>query len=452
MYMAKVMKVAGSAVGYEWLFHEPVFRVIVAFLAGMLIGIEREKARAALARRRHRKPGVEEIVAKEFPGIRTFTLVAIYAAAAGYLWSSGTIDSTLTAVMLGGFVSVIVVFAAFRLMVARMAGITTIVVLLVDFILGFLSGVGEILLAASTAVLTTFVLAIKLPAERIVGLIRYEELLWALELGVVLIVVGPFFLTSEASFYGVSLRSLYLFFSLVLASSYLGYVAARLMGGKGLAYTALFGGIANSEATLMALIQLLGRFARRVAFDITVIINTAMVLRNVIIAIAAAYTMPTHSLAAASVAPLLVAALLTSLPVVVSWRRSLETLISTNLEIENPLRFWAALKTTLLYLAIAYVSYIVKETGIGGLEIIAAIGGFVSSSATILAVYSIGIATPQRVAQLATIATIAGILNKPLYARMGSRDPAVLRSALLASLLQAALALPGLVLAETWLR
>jgi len=446
------MKVPSAPPSYEWLSGEPVLRVIVAFLAGMLIGIEREKARAALARRKHRKPGVEEIVAKEFPGIRTFTLVAMYAAVTGYLWSTRLIDSVVAAIMLGGFTAVIVVFAAFRLVVARMAGITTIVVLLVDFVLGFLSGVGEILLAASTAVLTTFVLAIKLPAERIVGQIRYEELLWALELGVVLIVVGPFFLASEASFYGVSLRSLYLFFSLVLASSYLGYVAARLMGGKGLAYTALFGGIANSEATLMALIQLLGRLARQVAFDITVITNTAMVMRNVLIAVAAAYAVSGHGPAAASVAPLLVAAALSSLPMAASWRRSLETLVSAELEIENPLRFRAALKTTLLYLAIAYMSYIVEKSGIGGLEIVAAIGGFVSSSATILAVYSIGITAPSRVAQLATIATIAGILNKPLYARMGSRDPAVLQRTLLASLIQAALALPGLLLAETWLR
>ena len=350
--------------------------------------------------------------------------------------------------MLGSFAAVVVVFSAFRLMVARMAGITTIIVLLVDFMLGFLSGIGEILLAASTAVLTTFVLAIKLPAERIVGKIRYEELLWALELGVVLVVVGPFFLSSEASFYGVSLRSLYLFFSLVLASSYLGYVAARLIGGKGLAYTALFGGFANSEATLMALMQLLGRLASRLAFDLTVITNTAMVLRNLIIAVAAAYAAASAAAAAASVAPLVIAALLSSAPVVVSWRRSLESLISETIEIENPLRFWAALKTTLLYLLIAWVSYFVKELGIGGLEIVAAVGGFVSSSATILAVYSIGLTSPQRIAQLAVIATVAGILNKPLYARMGSGDPESVRKALLASLMQAALALPGLLLAE----
>ena len=442
------MTATPSADAYHWLSGEPLFRIIVAFLAGMLIGIEREKARAAVARRRHRKPGVEEIVAKEFPGIRTFTLVAIYSAVAGYMWSSRVVDTALASIMLCSLAAVIAVFTTFRLMVARMAGITTVVVLLVDFIIGFLSGTGKILLAASTAVLTTFVLAIKLPAERIVGQIRYEELLWALELGVVLVVVGPFFLATEASFYGVSLRSLYLFFSLVLASSYLGYVAARLIGGKGLAYTALFGGIANSEATLLALIQLLGQMARRLAFHITVLTNAAMLIRNVIIAVAAAYATSTRGSAAVSVAPLIVAAALSSLPVVFSWRRSLELLVGADLELENPLKFRAALKTTVMYLLIAYVSYIVKEAGIGGLEIVAAIGGFVSSSATILAVYSICLAAPQRVAQLATIATIAGILNKPLYARMGSRDPDVLKKTLSASIIQAALALPGLMMAE----
>ncbi len=424
---------------------EPLLRIVVAFLAGMLIGIEREKARAATARRkRGRATGVEELVVKEFPGIRTFSLVAIYAAVLGYLSSTSLAPTALVVTLLAVFGLVIVVFEAYRLMVARMAGITTIVVLLVDFVIGLLSGLGEILLAVSTAVLTTFVLAIKLPAERVVGRIRYEELLWALELGVVILVVGPFFLESNASFYGVSLRSLYLFFALVLTTSYLGYVAARLMGGRGLAYTALFGGLANSEATLMALLQLLGPSGAALAFDITILTNVAMVVRNLAIAAAAAYTVSQETWLTA-VLPLALASAAAAAPGFYAWRRSLERLVGETPEIENPLRFRAALKTTLLYLAIAFLSYLVESTGVGGLAIVAALGGFVSSSAAILAIYSIGLRDPLLLGKLAVIATIAGLLNKPIYAHAGLADPRATRRSLAASALQAALALAAVL-------
>ena len=429
------------------LLYDPTFRIIVALLSGMLIGIEREKARAALARRKHRKPGVEELVAKEFPGIRTFSLVSIYAAVLGYLWSAGLIDAVMATVFLLVFGAVVVVFTAYRLMVARLAGITTVVVLLLDFILGFLSGVGEVLLAASAAVLTTFILAIKLPAERIVGRIRYEELLWALELLVVIIVVGPFFIESSASFYGVSVRSLYLFFALVLATSYLGYVMARLKGGEGLAYTAFFGGLANSEATLMAILQLLRGLGRRLAFDLTVLTNTAMILRNALIAVVAAYIGSHGVLALNSVLPVVTASALAVLPGYYAWRRSISRLVETQMEIENPLSFGTALRTTLLYLAIAFVSDLVKESATGGLLVVSAIGGFVSSSATILAIYSVGITSPWMVAQLAVVATAAGVLNKPLYAYMGSHDRMAVAKSLAASLLQASLMAPGAVIA-----
>ncbi len=429
------------------LLYDPTFRMIVALLSGMLIGIEREKARAALARRKHRKPGVEELVAKEFPGIRTFSLVSIYAAVLGYLWSAGLIDAVMATVFLLVFGAVVVVFAAYRLMVARLAGITTVVVLLLDFILGFLSGVGEVLLAASAAVLTTFMLAIKLPAERIVGRIRYEELLWALELLVVIIVVGPFFIESSASFYGVSVRSLYLFFALVLTTSYLGYVMARLKGGEGLAYTAFFGGLANSEATLMAILQLLRGLGKRLAFDLTVLTNTAMILRNALIAVVAAYIGSHGVLAFDSVLPVVAASALAVLPGYYAWRRSISRLVETQMEIENPLSFGTALRTTLLYLAIAFVSDLVKESATGGLLLVSAIGGFVSSSATILAIYSVGITSPQVVAQLAVVATAAGALNKPLYAYMGSHDREAVAKSLAASLLQASLMAPGALLA-----
>ncbi|BES82140.1 MgtC/SapB family protein [Pyrodictium abyssi] len=422
-------------------------RVIVAFLSGMLIGIEREKARAALARRRQRGIGIEELVVKEFPGIRTFSLVAVYAAVIGVLWSRGLLDSTHVSVLLIIFGIIAAIFSAHRLLVARMAGITTIVVLMVDFAVGLLAGLGEILLAASVAVLTTFILAIKLPAERMVGRIRYEELLWALELGVILVVVGPLLFMVEYEFYGVSLRSLYLFFALVLATSYIGYIMARIKGGEGIAYASLFGGLANSEATLMALLTLIPSSLRReLAFHIAMLTNSAMILRNMVIAVAAAYLVGNSYLQLGDLAPLLVAATAAMVPAFLSWRHSLRIGTSiTAVRIENPLRFTTAAKSTILYLVITFVSYLLQHSSIASLVLVVVAGGFVSSSATILALFSIGGLAAVDLARLAIVATIAGVLNKVIYAYLVDTEPETIRRVALACVLQAVLMILGLV-------
>jgi len=426
---------------------DPVIRVVVALLAGMLIGIEREKARAAAAKRRRRSVGVEEIVVKEFPGLRTFSLVSVFASLLGYMWSQGILDAQAMSVMLLVFGLIIVVFSAYRLLAAKMAGITTVVVLLVDFTIGLLSGVGEILLAVSTAVLTTFVLAVKLPAEEIVGKISYEELLWTLELGIVLLVLGPFFMTRTETLYGVSLKSLYLFFVLVLATSYLGYVLARLKGGEGIAYTALFGGIANSEATLASVASLLELKDYNTSFNMTSIVNTVMIARNTLIALAMAAAM-TKAGGPSYLTPLVAATLASMPPGLISWLQLTRRLRKIPVQLENPLRLASALKTMVIYLCISIISYTIREAGRGGMILVAILGGFVSSSATIVALYGSGLASYRELAALAVVASAAGSLNKPIYAYLGSREKKSVAGSLVSSVLQAALLAAGYMIAS----
>ncbi|ABM80826.1 MgtC/SapB family protein [Hyperthermus butylicus] len=423
-------------------------RIVVALFAGMLVGIEREKARTVALRSR-RRTDVEEIVIKEVPGLRTFSLVAVFGSILGILWSGGYIDSAQTAVLLGVFGIIVAVFATHRLLVMRSTGITTIIVLLVDFGIGLLAGLGLILVAVSVAVLSTFMLAIKLPAERIVGRIRYEEFLWALELGVILIVVGPFFLGLPASFYGVSLRSLYLFFALVLATSYLGYVMARLKGGEGIAYTAFFGGLANSEATLVGLLSILDQTLRRLlAFDVTVLSNTAMILRNTVIAAVMTYVSGYVDYEVVILVPLLASTALALLPAVLSWRRAPQRIAGIeSLRIENPLRLSTAARMTLLYVAIAFTANVVRRTGILGLISVAAAGGFVSSGATIIALFSVDGIDPALLPALVLIAVVMGVLNKPVYVYIaGWKSREVLAKVGGATLLQAVLMVPGLLI------
>ena len=426
-------------------------RVIVALLSGMLIGIEREKARvAALTQRKKRSHiGVEELVVKEFPGLRTFSLLAVYSALVGVFIDAGTISGIEASLLILGFVLVVSIFAAYRLLVTRIAGITTVIVMMVDFVIGLLAGLGYILIAASIAVLTTFVLAIKLPAERFVGRISYEELLWALELGVILMVIGPFFISSNLRFYGISLKSLYLFFVLVLLTSYIGYIAAKIKGSEGFAYAALFGGIANSEATLSALLSITtGEIRRIVAFDVTILTNTAMLLRNGFIAFIVVYLVSNGVIAPKVALSLFLAFAISSLPILYSWQRLVSLRTEQPLvQIENPLRFSTAFKMTMFYLVMAFTAYLLRHIGSFGLALVVVVGGFVSSSATILALTALQGLSASTIAFLAVIATAASVLNKLLYAYLATSDVIVLRKVLVACLLQAVLMIPGILVA-----
>ena len=399
---------------------EALVRVIVALLAGLLIGLEREKARAVAEERRKKKPSLEEMVVKEIPGLRTFALISLYASSSAYAYSVHLIDVNALIVLVAAFAGVATVYAAHRLIIARTGGITTVIVMLVDYIIGLLAGLGATLVAAALAVLTTFMLAIKLPVEKIVGRIRYEELLWSLELAIVLVVVGPFFLTSNIGFFGVSLKSLYLFFALVLTTSYLGYIAVRLKGVEGIAYLALFGGFANSEATTMACLEMMSSEERKkLSLHVVVLANVAMVIRNVFIALIAGMLL-SGTATLKDYLGLLAGAIIVSLPAYFSWHRLIAYRVSSHPRIENPLSFGIALKSTLLYLALALLAVVAAFKGVEGLLLFSALGGFVNAGATILSLFSVQ--QPPVASYYAALAIAAAMLNKSLYAYITARD------------------------------
>jgi len=400
---------------------EALVRIIVALLAGLLIGLEREKARAVAEERRKGKPSLEEMVVKEIPGLRTFALISLYASSSAYAYSAHLIDATALIVLIAAFAGVATVYAAYRLVISRAGGITTVVVMLVDYIIGLLAGLGATLVAAALAVLTAFMLAIKLPAEKIVGRIRYEELLWSLELAIVLIVVGPFFLTSNIGFFGVSLKSLYLFFALVLTTSYLGYIAVRLKGVEGIAYLALFGGFANSEATTMACLEMIGSEERKkLSLHVVVLTNTAMVVRSVFIALIAGMLLSGGTTSLKDYLGLLTGAIIASVPAYFSWHYLIVHKVLSPPKIENPLSFGIALKSTLLYLALALLAVVAAFKGVEGLLLFSALGGFVNAGATILSLFSVQ--TPPAASHYAALAIAAAMLNKSLYAYIATRD------------------------------
>ncbi|HDI02273.1 MAG TPA: MgtC/SapB family protein, partial [Ignisphaera sp.] len=167
-------------------------KILISFLAGALIGLEREKAKTSTLK--------EEGEAAEFPpGVRSFgfisilglfsiTIPQILGQTIGFIEFVRIMPVAITVLA----VSIIVLYSAYRLLILKEAGITTPLALSIAFAIGVLIGLDRLIEAVATSVFVTFMLATKLRIEALIRFITYEELLSMLEIGIIVFLLGPF--------------------------------------------------------------------------------------------------------------------------------------------------------------------------------------------------------------------------------------------------------------------
>lgn len=213
-----------------------LYPFFISILIGALIGTERE--RVLLEKK---KRGVA--------GLRTFILISVL----------GTLSAHMAA--LYGETFMMVAFASFALLVAvgyaasatnlgrldftsEMAAVTV-------FILGALCNSPDtVMLAIALAILETVILAVKKTAHRYVEIIREEELLDTLKMGIIALVILPLLPnTTLDPFEVLNPRNIWMMVVLVSLISYVGYVMIRIFGTeKGLSITGVLGGLVSSTA------------------------------------------------------------------------------------------------------------------------------------------------------------------------------------------------------------
>ncbi len=411
-----------GAIGDEAMEKFVVFmvRVVAALLAGALIGLERERARLRVSR------------VKALPGLRSFGLISLYGGVTGYLFSLDNRFHDVTLLASAGFMVLVLIYVVYRMIVLKTGGITTPVILMLSYALGFIAGLGFVTESLAAAAVATILLAIKTPVTRLVRRISYEELLAIFELALFYLALGPlvYALSSRISIAGVSLATIYTFFLIVLSLSFAGYVAWRL--GTNPVLYAFFGGVVNSEAT----VALLARSAVSPAAleKLVPFVYLGMQGKAVILSIAALCLSSRCSLAA-SIAPLLVAPLAvnTVLAVLSAPPRTREGLLAPT----APLNYSLALKTLAVYAGLlilgSWLSGYLSNAPL--LLLYSFLGGFVNATATILALSSLPL-DPRLAGVAYTMLIAAATVSKVVYARMGSRAAArvVLRSALIYSI------------------
>jgi len=247
-------------------------RLLVALLAGLLIGLDRERAEQ---RKAH----------EEFAGVRTFPLVALSGCLP--MLVGGAVGPWLLAV---AFVAVTgLLLLSYRAKVtAGHIGATTEVAAVATFLIGVLAGAGELLTASATAVVVAVLLVAKPKLEGFSLAVTTEELAAALELAVISVIIYP--LLPDRGFGPwevLNPRDIWLVVVLVAGLSFVGFVAMRLAGERrGLAITGAVGGLVSSTAVTMAMADRSSEEAglSRPAAAAAILASTVMPLRVAILA------------------------------------------------------------------------------------------------------------------------------------------------------------------------
>ncbi|MEM0308339.1 MAG: DUF4010 domain-containing protein [Thermofilaceae archaeon] len=388
-----------------------VFKVALSFLSGALIGLERERAKS------HEAPGVRSV---GFLSVLGCLSAALPGSVATEPWLPLLASASLAAMV----VSVVGVYTYRKLVISGESGITTPLALAVAYSSGLLIGSGMLVEGVALCFMASLALAAKLSIERVVRGVTYRELLPLFELGVIAFLIGPLlpFELTDPFLNAVSVGSLYIFFVTVLVISYIGYVAVRLGGSRSIDFVSFFGGLANSEATVVSACRLGGEEA---AVRSSLLANAAMLARN-----AALATLLSHLSRRVELNLLAVGLLGYSLSILLAYTLSKLLPSPGELSIEvPPLSFSLAARATALFALSSMISAAATLVlGAPGALLASALSGFASSAAVIFTSMSLlagNYVSPSTAIVSALIASAAASINKAFYVAPISKRRAV---------------------------
>ena len=213
----------------------PLGGAFVSLLLGLLLGLERERAKKAQPL---------------FAGIRTLPLISLcgfFAASAAQKGMPLALPALLLAVGAFGL-------ASYLRATESDAGITSEVAALVAALLGAVVAWGQVPVAASIAVVVTLLLTLKAPLHRLAGRVTGEEVLAIVKFGIVAVVVLPLLPDEPVGPYDALVpRKVGLMVVILSGVSLVGYLLVRILGGRaGWALAGALGGLVSSTATTLS--------------------------------------------------------------------------------------------------------------------------------------------------------------------------------------------------------
>lgn len=393
-----------AAQSFAGVLPEPIlaWRIAVAALCGLAVGIEREWSGHASG------PGVR------FAGIRTFLIYGLLGGIAGTLGALGL--WSLASVLIGSGAALAV--AAFVMVARRTDAVmdaTTEASALAVLALGALAGMGQLALASGATAVIVLALVEKARLHGWVHRLGELELLAALHFAVLALVILPLLPTTPLNVPGgAAPRTLWIIVLLFSALNFAGYLARKVVGAsRGYGVTGLLGGLLSSTVVTLQFSrasrrrpELSGALGLGVVaactvlmprvLVVTAILNPAMALRLIV------YLLP----------PIVAGAALAGFGLLLRRAEQPESGIAEQ-EAESPLGLWSAIQMTVAFqLILIALEYVERWWGDGGLITSAAVLGLANMDALTLAMSRLGDET----AMLSTgaLAIAVGVLTNTL--------------------------------------
>ncbi len=219
-------------------------RLGFALAVGLLIGLERGW--------RKREQAEGERVA----GLRTYALISLL----GGIWALLAVQIGMLLLGFGFLGLVLIGIAAYyqRIREQDDIGITSLIAMLLAFLLGALCGIGQTQVAAPAAVVVTLLLSVKPALHRFLRRLERSELYAVLKMLLISVVILPVLPDRPLGPWD-ALNPYQIWWMVVLIAgiSFVGYFAMKIAGPRqGALITGLFGGLASSTAVSLHLSRL----------------------------------------------------------------------------------------------------------------------------------------------------------------------------------------------------
>ncbi|AHF99310.1 magnesium transporter accessory protein [Halostagnicola larsenii XH-48] len=390
---------------------ETVVRIALAGALGLFLGLEREWS-------------------KRSAGIRTFSLISLLAAVFTILVLETDIGEGI--LVLGGLLVIVqgVLLAVKGLMDdddddARLS-LTTSVSMLVAYGVGSLVAAGFAIEGVTVAVLSTLLLVLKRELHEFAWGLSREEMRSTTEFAILAFVIYPLLPAEETLTIGsidipIEPQVIWLMVVAVAGIGIANYAIVSTYGGRGIAVTGFFGGLAASTAVVGTMLDHVNQRPEAASYAVAAIIlaDAAMAVRN--LAIALAFTMGGGvDILVEALVPLGAVIVIAFIVAAISadWRESVEIDLVSPFSMKNALAFGVVFFAVLVFGSLAEVWF-----GTFGFYVTAVASGLVSSAgATTSAVvlYRGGQLGPTEASIAILLATVSSIVVKALLARTSS--------------------------------
>ncbi len=324
-----------------------------ALAIGLLIGIERGwKSREA-------KEG------ERIAGLRTYGLTGLLGGSAGIL--SQYLVMTAFGFTFLGFTAAVTVAYAMKRRVSPDASITSLITMLLTFVLGALATLDHVNLAASAAVVTAILLRFKDVLHGWLKKLEERELHAALQLLLISVVLLPVLPDrGYGPWQALNPYEIWWMVVLIASISFIGYFTMKIAGpGKGVILTSLTAGMASSTALTLHFSRLSNKQEGMKSLLASGILVACGIMFPRIVLIS---SLINPALFNTLVAPMAVMSLLTLLAAAIIWHKSVDRPPSELAHLSNPLElkpalFFGALLVFVVLLGKAAIHFF-GETGL----------------------------------------------------------------------------------------